>query len=108
MKNSALGFAVLAVFIIVYGLSCKKAKVDFAHASMKPWFDTYCASCHAAGKSDAGKWLYDASDFNGSIKDNIAEIYKLVYVNKSMPPSGITQAELAKFNDWYNAGYSAK
>jgi cytochrome c5 len=103
--------ACMAALVVVSALSitsCKKAKVSFTNPGMKVWFDTYCASCHAAGKGSAAKWLYDPEDFNTSIKDQIALIYDVVYIKKSMPPTGVTQAELTKFNDWYNAGYSPK
>jgi cytochrome c5 len=108
MKLKIIGLAAICVSGIFFASSCTKSKVAFEHASMKPWFDNYCASCHASGKANAGKWLYDPADFNGSIKARISSIYQLVYITKSMPPSGISQAEATKFNDWYTAGYSAK
>jgi cytochrome c5 len=108
MKLKIVGLVAVCVSAVFFATSCKKAKVAFEHASMKPWFDTYCASCHASGKSNATAWLYDPADFNGSIKTHISHIYQEVYIKKSMPPSGMSQTELTKFNDWYTAGYSAK
>ena len=90
-------------------VSCKKSstpKVAFTNADAKPLFDNYCASCHASGKSDAGKWLYDSGDFDGSIKANISKIYSEVYTRKSMPVGkSLTSAELTAFKKWYDAGY---
>ncbi|MFM2386565.1 MAG: hypothetical protein RL660_1322 [Bacteroidota bacterium] len=96
------------VLVVVASTSCEKAKVAFTNPGMKPWFDTYCAGCHATGASSAAKWLYDPADYDASIKTHIARIYDAVYVKKTMPPAGLSQAELSKFTDWYNAGYSAK
>jgi cytochrome c5 len=100
----------IAGFVLLFAasMSCNKAKVAFTNPGMKPWFDAKCASCHAAGANSASHWLYDPTDFDGSIKSEIKTIYDEVYVKKSMPPGGVTQAELTKFFDWYNAGYSAK
>ncbi len=95
-------------FIVISIAACKKSctKVAFTHATMKPWFDTYCASCHASGKSNAGKWLYDPADFTCTIKNNMDNIHSEVAVKKTMPPGGsMTTAELQKFIDWYNAGF---
>ncbi|MFN8355158.1 MAG: hypothetical protein U0Y10_11960 [Spirosomataceae bacterium] len=83
--------------------------VAFEHATMKPWFDTYCASCHASGKSNYRDWLYDPTNYTSSIKGNIAKIYSEVYVLKSMPEgTKLSSADLATFKTWYDAGYAAK
>jgi mono/diheme cytochrome c family protein len=93
--------------------SCTKtatttSKTAFTNATMKPWFDNYCASCHAAGKSDSGKWLYDASDYDGSIKASINSLYSSVYTRGSMPVGiQLSSSELNKFKTWYDAGYNA-
>lgn len=107
----------ITVFAITLGISiissCKKtttstSKVAFTNATMKPWFDTYCASCHASGKSDSGKWLYDPADYDGSIKAEISTLYREVYTKKSMPEgTSLSTSELAKFKNWYDAGYTA-
>jgi cytochrome c5 len=101
--------AALFTTIILIGIvlsSCKKSSnnVAFTNATMKPWFDTNCSSCHASGKSDAKKWLYDAND-ETTIQNNISSIYKAVYTSKTMPPTGISAAELAKFKSWYDSGH---
>jgi mono/diheme cytochrome c family protein len=84
-------------------------KVAFEHATMKPFFDTYCASCHASGKSNYKDWLYDATDYATSIKGHISTIYTEVYVRKTMPENTtLTTAQLAAFKAWYDAGYAAK
>lgn len=73
---------------------------------MKPWFDSYCASCHATGTSAANKWLYDASDFNNTVKKHISSIHSEVVTKKSMPQGiNLSAVELQKFVDWYAAGY---
>ena len=89
--------------------SCKKTTTTgggtFTHATMKPWFDNNCASCHASGASASSKWLYDVANYN-SIKTEISTIYKDVYTNKSMPQGKQLSADdLAKFKAWYDAGY---
>jgi hypothetical protein len=108
MKLRIVILAAVCISAIFCATSCSKSKIALEHASMKPWFDNYCAGCHASGTANTGSWLYDPADFNGSIKANISRIYQEVYINRSMPPSGMSQADLAKFNDWYTAGYSAK
>ncbi len=83
--------------------------VAFEHATMKPFFDTYCSSCHASGKSNYRDWLYDASNYTTSIKANIATLHNQVYVRKSMPENTtLSTAQLAAFKAWYDAGYAAK
>jgi cytochrome c5 len=73
---------------------------------MKPWFDTYCKSCHASGGSAANKWKYDSDDFNNTIKNQISSIHSTVVIQKSMPQGiNLSAAELQKLIDWYNAGY---
>ncbi|HAK80398.1 MAG TPA: hypothetical protein DCM71_26735 [Runella sp.] len=84
-------------------------KVAFEHATAKPIFDTYCASCHASGKSNYRDWLYDPADYTTTIKGKISTIYNEVYVKKSMPEgTSMTAAQLAAFKAWYDAGYPAK
>jgi len=92
---------------ILFQTGCKKStNIAFTNADAKPIFDKYCASCHASGKANAGDWLYDASDYDGSIKGSINDIYQTVYVRRSMPRgSSISAAELTKFKAWYDAGY---
>lgn len=81
----------------------------FTEATMKPWFDTYCASCHASGKSNYKDWLYNPANYETSIKANISKLYSEVYTRKSMPEgTKLSTAELAKFKTWYDAGYPAK
>jgi|GEM_PF-1057486 len=84
-------------------------KVAFEHATAKPIFDTYCASCHASGKSNYRDWLYDPADYTTTIKGKISTIYSEVYVKKTMPEgTKLSATELAAFKAWYDAGYPAK
>jgi mono/diheme cytochrome c family protein len=90
--------------------SCKKntEKVNFTNSKVKSIFDSRCASCHASGKSNSREWLYDPSDYNGSIKNNINDLYETVYQRKSMPKgSALSSDELSSFKSWYDAGYPA-
>jgi len=108
MKKSF--FILTAILGIVLSItnSCNKASdVPFEHATMKPFFDSKCASCHAPGASSASSWKYDASDYS-TIKNHISSIYQNVYVRKTMPPIGLNSAELVAFKAWYDAGYPAK
>jgi cytochrome c5 len=100
--------ALLLIIIVANLIACKKAdKIAFTNIKAKPWFDTYCASCHASGKSDSKKWLFDPTDFNSSIKDEMPKMHSLVAIQKTMPPSGMSATELQVFLDWYNAGFPA-
>lgn len=112
---------ILASFLITISLfftACSTSSVEptsttnavaFEHATMKPFFDTYCASCHASGKSNYKDWPYVPSDYNSSIKGHISTIYNEVYVRKTMPEgTKLTTTELAAFKAWYDAGYPAK
>lgn len=121
MKNSIKNIttlkAVIAFSILALFASCSKdssttlttSAVAFEHATAKPIFDKYCTSCHASGKSNAKDWLYNAADYNTSIKGYISTIYNDVYTKKSMPQgASLTTAELASFKSWYDSGYPAK
>ena len=113
---SAVKFKIVLASVAIIGLSissCTKtttsSKTAFTNATMKPWFDSYCARCHASGMSDAGKWLYDPADYTSSIENQISTIYREVYVNKSMPVGvQLSSSELNSFKSWYDAGYPAK
>jgi len=111
-KINVITLVTIAFFSAVI-ISCKKTttattKIAFTNAEMKPWFDTYCASCHSNGRSNSSQWLYDASDYDKSIKSEIGELYKEVYTNKSMPIGvSLTASELTKFKSWYDAGYKS-
>jgi hypothetical protein len=113
---SAVKFKIALASVAIIGFSissCTKtttsSKTVFTNATMKPWFDSYCASCHASGMSDAGKWLYDPADYTSSIENQISTIYREVYVNKSMPVGvQLSSSELNSFKSWYDAGYPAK
>lgn len=116
-KSIKLKIALASIaFIGISISSCKKSstsntssKTAFTHSTMKPWFDSYCANCHASGMSDAGKWLYDPSDYTPSIESQISSIYREVYINKSMPVGvQLSSSELNSFKSWYDAGYPAK
>lgn len=103
LKISLLLFAGVSLMTIVY--SCKSnSPTAFTNATMKPWFENYCASCHANGAYNAGSWLYDPTN-DQSIQEHIEHIYNEVYTKKTMPPSGLSQAELDKFKKWYDAGH---
>lgn len=114
--NSAIKFKIALASVAIIGFSissCTKtttsSKTAFTNATMKPWFDSYCASCHASGMSDAAKWLYDPADYTSSIENQISTIYREVYVNKSMPVGvQLSSSELNSFKSWYDAGYPAK
>lgn len=114
ISRNKFSIAVAMIALIGFGFSsCTKTSTTtntaFTHATMKPWFDSYCASCHASGASDAGKWLYDPTDYTGSISDHISSIYREVYINKSMPVGiQLSSSELSSFKSWYDAGYAAK
>ncbi len=98
------------VLLLFVNASCNKnpKTVAFTNSAAKPIFDSKCKSCHGSGMSAQRSWLYDASDYNGSIKPYISSIYSTVYVQKSMPQgSTLTQAELSSFKAWYDAGYPA-
>jgi mono/diheme cytochrome c family protein len=104
----------LSLAISGFVLSCTSTtveptttKVALANITMKNWFDVNCAKCHASGKIANKDWLYDASDFNGSIKTHLDLIYKEVITEKAMPEDTyLSAAELAKFKTWYDAGAS--
>jgi len=108
MKKLILATVVLfSVMIVLH--SCKKEsdgpKVAFTHSTMKPWFDTNCAGCHANGAANAGSWLYDPTDYEGSIQTHLSHINEQV-INGAMPlpPQSLTSQELQDFNNWYLAG----
>jgi mono/diheme cytochrome c family protein len=109
-KTVILSLSILISAMVV--TSCKKTATAtttgtaFTHATMKPWFDSYCASCHASGKSDSGKWLYNPNDYENSIKASISSLYRTIYSQKSMPQGQtLSASELASFKTWYDAGY---
>lgn len=80
----------------------------FTNATIKPMFDTYCASCHASGKSNQKDWLYNPADYTVSIKGYITKLYSEVYTKKTMPEgTKLSTAELTAFKAWYDAGYPA-
>lgn len=118
MKN--LLFVFVSVFFIAASCSTSTdetvtpddtstATIAFEHATMKPLFDKYCASCHASGKSDSRDWLYNPANYTSSIKASIGTLYKEVYTRKSMPEGAtLAAAELSAFKAWYDAGYPAK
>jgi hypothetical protein len=84
--------------------------IAFEHATMRPWFDTNCASCHATGKSNYLAWHYNSADYEASFDDHeIHHIYEKVYVEKSMPKDKLlSDSEMKKFKDWFEAGFPAK
>lgn len=99
------------MLILSLTASCNKddgGKVAFEHATMKPWFDSKCASCHASGGSNKANWFYDPTDYDNSIKAHITRLNQVIYTFKSMPPGGASQAELDQFKSWFDTGYPAK
>jgi mono/diheme cytochrome c family protein len=108
MKHN-FSWCALIFFVLISWWSCNKSApaVPFTNPTMKAFFDTKCASCHASGKANAGAWLYDASDYQGSIVSHHSHLKEEVYDKKTMPPSGATAAELDAFKAWYDAGYPA-
>lgn len=110
MRKSINSLFAAAILVVAFA-SCKKSSstAAFEHSTMKPWFDNYCASCHASGKANASNWKYDATDYDNSIKGKISKIYSTVYTNKSMPQgSTVSTTDMAAFKSWYDAGYPAK
>jgi uncharacterized membrane protein len=112
MKNATcnhITFIIMSSFLVMIS-ACQKndstAKTAFTNASVKPIFDTKCATCHAASGSNSGSWLYDPADYNASIKNSIQKIYETVYIKKTMPQgSSLSASELQAFKSWYDAGY---
>lgn len=105
MKKMSL-VVCLSIALGIGSCTKKEPVVPFTHATMKPWFDTYCLSCHGSGKSDADAWEYNSNDFNNCIKKYIGDIKKEVVDKKSMPKgNSLSASELQVFIDWYNAGY---
>lgn len=100
-------FCSLALLVTSCSKDSSTAKIALTNSAAKIWFDNRCASCHAAGASNASDWLYDPSDYNGSIKAHIPQIRTDVAVVKSMPNSGWNQTDSIIFITWYNAGYPA-
>lgn len=95
--------------VLMFASSCKKDKTAFTNSTMKPWFDSYCKSCHGSGGANSGDWKYDPTDYSSSIKSKISDIYRVVYTQKTMPQgTTLTQAELDKFKSWYDSGYPAQ
>ncbi|MFM7765413.1 MAG: c-type cytochrome [Sphingomonadales bacterium] len=108
MKNIIMVLSLVS-FVVIGLNSCKKSSgTAFEHSTMRPWFDKNCQSCHGSGGSKSGAWSYNSDNYESSIKKHISHLYQAVYVNKSMPPGGLTQAELDQFKTWYDAGYPAK
>ncbi|MFN5218102.1 MAG: hypothetical protein ACK5CL_04980 [Sphingomonadales bacterium] len=108
MRKIILAFLFASGCIITLSRCKKSADSEFDHSVMRPWFDKNCKSCHGTGGSNRGAWSYDANNYESSIKKHISHIYQEVYINKSMPPSGLSQAERDQFKAWYDAGYPAK
>lgn len=107
MKNIIISLSfLLSLWLGISSCTKKEPVVEFTHTTMRPWFDTYCKSCHASGGSNASDWKYDSGDFNNTVKKYISDIKRTVADNKSMPKgTTLSSAELQKFVDWYNAGY---
>lgn len=108
MKKTHFAFAALLFVVAALCDSCSKSGVAFEHPTMKPFFDTKCASCHGSGGVAVSSWKYDAKDYEGSIKTHADHIYEQVYMTKSMPPSGLDSIQLVAFKNWYDSGYPAK
>lgn len=83
----------------------------FTNATVKPIFDAKCAKCHASGQSNAGNWTYNPSNYETSIKANIAKIYvntNALTAKMAVSQYGnLTQTEVDAIKTWYNAGYPA-
>ncbi|MBK7959423.1 MAG: hypothetical protein IPK03_15845 [Bacteroidetes bacterium] len=108
MKKILL-FSALIITAAYVLTSCSKTSsgTAFTHATMKPWFDANCASCHASGKSDAGQWLYDPSNHESSIIGHKDHLKEVVHDKKTMPPTGASVADINAFKTWYDAGCPA-
>ena len=109
MRQSKILVTFLMVGLLLIGVqSCQKTSTGtaFTNTTMKPWFDDNCASCHASGKKNADEWLYNASNYESSIKSEISSIYSEVYTRRSMPEGySLSTDELNKFKTWYDDGY---
>ena len=97
-------------FVVVAGCtmaiqSCKKetTKVAFNHSIKADFFDVHCKSCHQSGGPNASSWLYDPSDYEGSIKTHLTHIYEQVDGGYMPPQGGLTIAELDAFDAWFFA-----
>lgn len=107
MKKQFL-FLVSCTILLINNYSCGKSKIAFTHATMKPWFDVQCTSCHASGKPNAAQWLYDPSDYAATITSHLGHLKETIHDKKSMPPpAGATTAEIQAFKVWFDAGAPA-
>ncbi len=105
LKKFSIVLALLFLGLSFSIFSCEtKESSAFTNPTMKAFFDNNCSSCHSNGTYNAGSWLYDPSN-DKSIQDHIKHIYDEVYVKKTMPPAGLSQADLAAFKSWYDAGH---
>lgn len=110
MKKQSQWIALLLASLGIAAGGCKKSStgVAFTNTEIKSLFDTHCASCHASGKSNSNDWFYDPSDYDGSIKGEISDLYAEVFTRRSMPIGRTLSAdELSKFKAWYDRGYPA-
>lgn len=108
MRKIVLAFLFTSGCLISLSRCKKSADTGFEHSIMRPWFDKNCNSCHGTGGANRGAWSYDSENYESSIKTHISHLYNAVYIYKSMPPSGLSQAERDQFKAWYDAGYPAK
>jgi hypothetical protein len=109
-----IGYAVLLAFPISV-ISCISAKDPFpdkealTNAVTKNWFDSNCSRCHSAGKIAEKDWLYDATDYQASIKAHLSTIYQEVVTEAVMPEDKpLSAADMTAFKKWYDAGASSK
>jgi len=108
VRTFYLAAAVVALTICSVTSSCENNDPSpFTNPTMVAFFDNNCASCHKNGAYNAGAWLYDPSN-DLSIQDHIEHVYNEVYVKKTMPPAGLSQADLDAFKAWYDAGHPSK
>ncbi len=108
MKRILFALPIAIAFTLSINGCQKSSGTGFEHATMRPWFDRNCGSCHGSKGSNRNAWAYNPDNYEASLKKHISHLYQEVYINKSMPPSGLSQAEMNQFKAWYDAGYPAK
>ena len=106
-KKTQLSFAILSITLCIY--SCTKSiAIDFTNPTIKTMLDVNCKSCHISGAANSHAWLYDAADYNTSIKKNITTLYNEIYIRrKARPGKNLTATDYANFKTWYDSGYPA-
>jgi hypothetical protein len=113
-QKHKIKYAILVAFPISV-ISCISAKDPvpvkeaLSNVVMKNWFDSNCSRCHSVGKIAEKDWLYDATDYQASIKAHLPTIYQEVITEQVMPEDKpLSAADMATFKTWYEAGGLSK